>query len=1050
MRLSRTWWLALCAVLIGCWVSSAALAQSLKVGVLVPGSDDPARALIERTVEVFEATHPAVDVSLAEEPSEFTDAGVAAVVGHLRGSESFEAAKAMSEANVPFISVTTDQRKLAKLSDRTYTASYTKDVQGERIAAYAAAVLGARRIAVLHADSPETNAVARAVRGRAGRIGLQVATTAKWPTSGPASDFVATTFPDVRNEARDSSDNGFRRLFGPRRRSAAEERLDIDVFVVVGDGPSGADIVAQLRKANLDAPVIGTDRWDDPAFVASIGGLGHDVYVPAGNTFEIETAEAREWRLRIGEDLPITNHALYTYEALELLAAAASAGAVDPDGVAAALSGHRDPQTAVQGMTSLLYFDSDGVMQREPWFLSVHRGTLKPAFTQLRKVVDPRELWRATRAEPESPEEEVTEAAPRRRRTSRSRRRRAAAAGVSEEPEELFTLTETRTVKIGDDAYHLTSVVYAGIDFYRVNAIDVGEQTFDVEMFVWFLWQGDVDIDRIGFLNQIYTEEGVWEVLREDVEGTTKYICYKIKARFLTPFDLRDFPFDAQSLPMRLSHDTLDANNLVIVVDHDGLSQEPVRDIFPEEWTWQGRSDHSMVYEPGTTFGDPAFEGPASRSAFSVYQTEIQLKRILFPYLITLFMPLGIMVLVSLFVEVIPPHQFEARLTLVMTALLSVVVFHLSQGEGLPNVGYLMRSDQYFMISYVLLFVLIAKSVVVNMLHERISPSLLRAAELLFAAMFIPMVILAYVALTFGNPLVGSSSDDDLALSEVVEEADETEADTTDVAEGAVEGADAGEPVEAAEVAPGEHSVTCNGNSVALASVVQPILDKLEATEIPYTQSPGNELRDCSGNFLRVSSWIASQCPEAVPYLPASAGVTDFKPGGNNVFKGTIQEWQGPKTNHSARTSRGSARWYHKNGLYTPVFADSNSQGVTEVSADLKKVRNMIAPGAVLWFGKPGARITKSEGVERMFSHTSPERITHVGVVHSVERDDDGNVVGYTMYHGRRAYRSSEFEKQDNKITSHEWDTSGSSTPIPPLGNWTEPLVGIAPIVKPD
>ena len=61
-------------------------------------------------------------------------------------------------------------------------------------------------------------------------------------------------------------------------------------------------------------------------------------------------------------------------------------------------------------------------------------------------------------------------------------------------------------------------------------------------------------------------------------------------------------------------------------------------------------------------------------------------------------MPLGIMMLVSLFVEVIPPKQFEARLTLVMTALLSVVVFHLSQNDGLPNVGYLMRADQYFMV----------------------------------------------------------------------------------------------------------------------------------------------------------------------------------------------------------------------------------------------------------------------------------------------------------------------------------------------------------------
>jgi hypothetical protein len=157
-----------------------------------------------------------------------------------------------------------------------------------------------------------------------------------------------------------------------------------------------------------------------------------------------------------------------------------------------------------------------------------------------------------------------------------------------------------------------------------------------------------------------------------------------------------------------------------------------------------GRTDWSASYEPQSNFGDPMFSGPASRSTYSVYETNIVIKRILFPYLVKLFMPLGIMIVISLFVFLVPRAQFDARMTITMTALLSILVFHLAQGESLPSVGYLMRADQFFMSTYLLMFALIAKTIVVNALNTKIDDKFLVWGERIFTLLFVPVCLIVY------------------------------------------------------------------------------------------------------------------------------------------------------------------------------------------------------------------------------------------------------------------------------------------------------------------
>jgi len=1001
------WWSA-CWVWVMAFVATPALAQT--VGVLVP--DDEA---LLRTVDLFEDDHPGVDVQRFEDAAAAVEAGVVAVVGHAASdAEATAAAQALKAASIPFVASNATSRSVAKVGDGVFVADATQDRRAEHLVAHLEAVVGAERIAIAHDRSLQGYADVLVAKAEA--VGLEVTKVAPW-SAEPDAAYMRSTFEDFERAPRlNRRDRRFARLFGRRGESTIDRKLGVDAIVVLGDASDSGVAVHELREAGVELPIFCSAAAASPGFGAEAGDDVSDVYAITTYSPDLANVQARAFARRF--DPAPSQDAVLLYESLELLAAAIAATDGSPGAVTADLRDRQMADRAVEGLGGLLFVDADGVMQRDPWMLLLDRGRFRPAYTQLRPVVDPRELWAATQAAEEAEE-------------SDDRRRR--------DDDEASDETQSRTVLVGGRPYHRTAVVYAGIDFFRVNEVDIGGQAFDVELYLWFRWQGEVDVENIGFLNQINTEDALFEVVREDRDSPTRYVCYKVKARFLTPYDLHDFPFDQQRLPVQVSHTTLDSRDLLLVVDHDRLSHEAIRAIYPEEWEYVGRRDASATYAPTTTFGDPAYEGLASRSEFSLYQTEIVLDRILFPYLITLFLPLGIMVGISLFVVLIPPSQFDARLTLTMTALLSVVVFHLAQGEDLPNVGYLMRADQYFMVAYLLLFVLIIKTVIVNLLVPRMSQSTITRGEWVFAILFIPATLLMYGTLSFDSPLEWLA---DRWLRPPPAEGIDTVVMPDDATDQA---ATTGAATEVAPPAPGPPPVErdphelyamCNGEVVSLSSIVQPITERMSETEIPYTQSKagGDQLRDCSGNFLRVSSHVAGQCKDGAPWLAASEGVVDWIPGGGskNVFEGTYQEWTDEDgNNHAARSSRGVARWYAKNGLFTPLWTNDDS---------LERFRDQIKPGMVVWFGRDGQSYTERAGTEKMFTHRIG--IVHMGVVHSVQRDEaTGDVVSYKMYHGRRP----DPKAPDNGITDHSYEPGGSWEV--PFGNGRDPLVAWAPLL---
>ena len=199
--------------------------------------------------------------------------------------------------------------------------------------------------------------------------------------------------------------------------------------------------------------------------------------------------------------------------------------------------------------------------------------------------------------------------------------------------------------------------------------------------------------------------------------------------------------------------------------------------------------------------------------------------------------------------------------------------------------------------------------------------------------------------------------------------------------------------------------VRCDQRPLPLVDLIRAATNGLVHQRIPY--GPADEWRDCSGNFLRLSSYLARACPDQ--RLAAPAGVADYVEGGDNRVP-LIPE---------ARSSRDLARWHHSEGRFVPVWQGD----------DPTDHQDRIVPGTVLWFS--GRTTPRDQGDQALF-----DSIAHMGIVTAVEHDEAGALVAYRMYHGRSRGKLA-------TVTRHRRDAS------PAFGVGRQGLVGIGTILPP-
>lgn len=276
-------------------------------------------------------------------------------------------------------------------------------------------------------------------------------------------------------------------------------------------------------------------------------------------------------------------------------------------------------------------------------------------------------------------------------------------------------------LSIPSSAAAAATKVHTGVYAYSLSDLDFQAGTYRFDGYLWFRWRcdelGDESFD-FALINGEIDDIDDAPVIK--AEGLCRQ-SRRMRATMRADFHLRDYPFDAQVLPIVLEHRRYGADRLAFAADDGAIPQGKTareaflaRDLDVHQWevleVRHSANDH--VYE--TDFG--SIEKGAWDGASSRYRFEVSIARPFFPYLLKVVLPLLIIVGMAFLSFAIRPQRFDSKVSLLVTALLSTVALHLTQSSALPEVGYLVRADIFFLISYAALG---ASLVLVTLEHRR-------------------------------------------------------------------------------------------------------------------------------------------------------------------------------------------------------------------------------------------------------------------------------------------------------------------------------------------
>lgn len=292
--------------------------------------------------------------------------------------------------------------------------------------------------------------------------------------------------------------------------------------------------------------------------------------------------------------------------------------------------------------------------------------------------------------------------------------------------------------------------VQVGIHLIDVHGIDDAAETFESDIFLLVQWRDP----RLAFgspcrlpLSEIWSPELLvgnavrvtsWlePVARIGEDGSVHYV-QRYLGKFRTKLDLREYPFDRQTLPFTLVSIAYGPSE-VAATARDATA----RDFEIAGWRRgpiTGRTDNMA----GISIQDVG-----GRQEHLRVHYELQLERDPAAYVRRAIVPLLIIVLMSFAVFWIDPGQIGPQLSVSSVSILSLIAFLFALQRSVPPVPYMTRLDQLVLGSLVLVFLAFIEAVITSTLAGRGRHVLAVRIDRIARWAFLPaLVLVAWISL---------------------------------------------------------------------------------------------------------------------------------------------------------------------------------------------------------------------------------------------------------------------------------------------------------------
>jgi hypothetical protein len=284
--------------------------------------------------------------------------------------------------------------------------------------------------------------------------------------------------------------------------------------------------------------------------------------------------------------------------------------------------------------------------------------------------------------------------------------------------------------------------VDVGFTLLDVNQIDDVSQTFDFDGVVNATWLDPRLVGRMeAAMDEVWTpqlqllnERDTQTLFRQRVEiesdGRVVY-RQRIRGTLTARLDLRDFPFDTQTLPITVTTASLDP---IVLEVAEGRVLRLEGELTIPDWQIElvgGRPDE-VVASGGIEVPAVTFELVGSRA------------RAYYRYAV--FVPLILIVLMAWSAFWIDPGLGPSLVSVTTASIFTLIAFRFSIRLGLPKVAYMTRLELYILVVTLLVFAALAVAVRVVRLekkgHREDGERLQRQTKWLYLGLFVVFTLL--------------------------------------------------------------------------------------------------------------------------------------------------------------------------------------------------------------------------------------------------------------------------------------------------------------------
>jgi hypothetical protein len=232
--------------------------------------------------------------------------------------------------------------------------------------------------------------------------------------------------------------------------------------------------------------------------------------------------------------------------------------------------------------------------------------------------------------------------------------------------------------------------VVAGTYLNQISSIDLRNNAFNVDFYVWFRWDDDAlkPIDTFELANGRITSKT--SVVHKKI-GTTNYASARITATVTKFWDMSRFPLDRHELVIEIEDGDKDSTEMVYVADDGNIAISP--EVQVPGWTVERTSHAITQHVYNTNYGDTSL-GSNPKSTYSRYRFATEMRRPGYGRPMKAFIGLLVSVVVSYLGFYIRPKELGPRLSLGVGAVFAASAASYSISSMLPESNSLTMADR--------------------------------------------------------------------------------------------------------------------------------------------------------------------------------------------------------------------------------------------------------------------------------------------------------------------------------------------------------------------